>query len=246
MTVSVFYAYFSAVAAFFSIWIFCLLQIIPFFLALIVGMSLSGKDTGGGSRRIFKAGFLALVSFAGFIFIFTSMGLVSTAISKAIFNSLSLGNQIGGVVIGVIGLYLLGLLSFEGDGSPAMTAVRYASALLFGAAVALAYKPCVTPALTEIYKIASSPGGAWEGALLLMAYSLGVATVISAGGIAVSWGVAKAGSIRLETAVTRLCGAVLLIIAGLILTDNMTVYKRFLVGRFVPDVSSSAPVMKRD
>lgn len=245
MTVSAFYAYFSAVAAFFSIWVFCLLQIIPFFLALIVGMPLIQKDTGR-PRRLLRSGLLALVSFAGFIFIFTSMGLVSTVMSKVIFNSLSLGNQIGGVVIGVIGLYLLGLLSFEKDGSPALTAVRYASAFLFGSAVALAYKPCVTPALTEIYKIASNPGKVGEGAVLLMAYSLGIATVISAGGLAVSWAVAKAGSPPLETAVKRLCGVVLLVIAGLILTDNMTVYKRFLVSRFVPDAPSVSPVMKRD
>jgi cytochrome c-type biogenesis protein len=240
---SVFYAYYSGVAAFFSIWLFCLLQIIPFFLALIVGMALSDKETGG-SRPVFKAFAVALVSFAGFIFIFTSMGLVSTALSKVIFNSLSLGNQIGGVVTGVIGLYLLGLLSFDGERSPVMTAVRHVSVFLFGSAVALAYKPCVTPALTQIYKIASSPASAGEGAVLLMAYSLGVATVISAGGLLISWAVAKVGSLWLETSVKRLCGVVLLVIAGLILTGNMTVYKSFLVGRFVPDAPSVAPVMK--
>jgi cytochrome c-type biogenesis protein len=242
---SVFNAYFSGVAAFFSIWLFCLLQIIPFFLAFIVGMALSGKDTGG-PRRLLMSDVLALVSFAGFIFIFTSMGLVSTTASKVIFNSLTLGNQIGGVVIGVIGLYLLGILRFEKEETPLMTTVRYASVFLFGMAVALAYKPCVTPALTEIYKIASNPAKVWEGAVLLIAYSLGIATVISAAGLFISWAVAKVSSPQLETVVKRFCGAVLLVIAGLILTGNMTVYKSFLVGRFVPDAPSAEPVIKRD
>lgn len=242
---SVFSAYFSAIASFFSIWIFCLLQIIPFFMAFIAGAALTAGKAGD-SRRIYEAALLSLVSFAGFIFIFTSMGLVSTALSKVIFNSLSLGGQIGGVVIGVIGLYLSGVLSFDEDRSPARTTGRYASAFLFGMAVALAYRPCVTPALTQIYKIASSPGGAGEGGLLLTAYSLGIATVITCVGLLVSWGVGKAGSLRLETAVKRLCGAVLLVIAGLILTGNMTAYKSFLVGRFVPDAPSVEPAVKRD
>jgi len=242
---SVFNAYFSGVAAFFSIWLFCLLQIIPFFLAFIIGMALSGKDVGG-PRRLLMSGLLALVSFSGFIFIFTSMGLVSTAPSKVIFNSLSLGNQIGGVVIGVIGLYLIGLLSIDVDRSPAMTAGKYMATFLFGSAVALAYKPCVTPALTEIYKIASNPAKVGEGATLLIAYSLGIATVISAVGLFISWAVAKVSSPQVETVVKRFCGAVLLVIAGLILTGNMTVYKSFLVGRFVPDAPVAEPVMKRD
>ncbi|MBF0291882.1 MAG: hypothetical protein HQK86_06965 [Nitrospinae bacterium] len=242
---SVFTAYFSSIASFFSIWIFCLFQIIPFFMAFIVGAALTGgKD--GDPRRIAGAALLSLISFIGFTFIFTSMGLVPTAISKVIFNSLSLGNQIGGVVIGVIGLYLLGVLSFEKDGSSAMTAARYALALLFGIAVALAYRPCVTPALTEIYKIASNPASVGEGGVLLTAYSLGIATVISAAGLAVSWGIEKASSHRLETVVKNFCGAVLLVIAGLVLTGNMTTYKSFLVGRFVPDAPSAESEIKRD
>jgi cytochrome c-type biogenesis protein len=241
----VFGAYFSGVAAFFSIWLFCLLQIIPFFIALIVGATLTAGNAGD-SRRVFEAFTITLASFAGFVFIFTSMGLVSTALSKAIFDILTPGNQIGGVVIGVIGLHLLGILNFDIDRSPAMTAGKYAVAFIFGSAVALAYKPCVTPALTEIYKIASNPAKVWDGAALLMAYSLGIATVITAAGLAISWAVTKASSPSMETAVKRLCGAVLLTIAGLILTGNMTLYKSFLVGRFVPDAPVAEPVMKRD
>lgn len=245
MTVTVFYAYFSAVAAFFSVWLFCLLQIVPFFLALIVGASI-GPVIGGGSRRIFGAFTVALAAFAGFMFIFTSMGLVPTALSKEIFNSLTVGNQIGGVVIGVIGLYLMGVLSFEGEDSPVFTAGKYVMSFLFGSAVALAYKPCVTPALTEIYKIASNPASVGEGALLLMAYSSGIATVVTAAGLLISWALAKASSPQAETLVKKSCGAVLLVIAGLILTGNMTAYKSFLVGRFVPDAPSAEPAIKRD
>lgn len=242
---SVFTAYFSAIASYFSVWIFCLFQIIPFFMAFITGAALTA-GMAGQSRRISEAALLSLVTFAGFIFIFTSMGLVSTSISKVIFSSLSLGNQIGGVVIGVIGLYFAGLLSFDKEGVPAMTAVRYVSALLFGVAVALAYRPCVTPALTEIYKIASAPGKVGEGMTLLAGYSMGIATVIIAVGLTLSWAITKASSHRLETVVKKLCGAVLLVIAGLILTGNMTTYKSFLVGRFVPDAPSVEPEIKRD
>lgn len=237
---SVFYAYFSSIGSFFSIWIFCLMQIIPFFTAFIVGATLTGGKAGD-SRRIYDAAALSLVSFAGFVLIFTSMGLVTTSLSKVIFNTLSLGNQIGGVVIGIIGLYLLGILTLDLRTSVTTIAIRYSSAFLFGVAVALAYRPCVTPALTEIYKVASNPAKVGDGAALLIAYSLGIATAITAGGLAVSWALSRPVSDRLESVSKKLCGAFLLVIAGLVLSNNMTTYKSFLVGRFVPEAPVSAP-----
>jgi cytochrome c-type biogenesis protein len=125
-----------------------------------------------------------------------------------------------------------------------MTPARYATAFLFGVAVALAYRPCVTPSLTEIYRIASSPARVNEGAVLLTAYSLGIATVITAVGIGVSWAFTKAKSHRMEGAAKKLCGAFLLVIAVLVLTGNMTTYKSFLVGRFVPESPAEDPMAK--
>lgn len=242
---TVFNAFFSAVASFFSVWLFCLLQIIPFFIAFTVGATLTSSFSGT-ARRVNEALSMAIVSFVGFMFIFTAMGMTTTALSKAIFGMLSLGNQLGGVVIGVIGLYLLGALTMDFRKSAGTAAIRYGSAFLFGVAVALAYRPCVTPALTNIYKIASNPATSGQGGVLLIAYSFGIASVITTAALTLSWAIVKTGSIPLEKVSRKLCGAVLLVIAGLILSGHMTTYKSFLVGRFVPDTTAVEPAMRRD
>ncbi|MBF0169560.1 MAG: hypothetical protein HQK87_00480, partial [Nitrospinae bacterium] len=67
-------AFFGAVGNYFSVWIFCLMQIIPFFLALIVGFAL-GADGKGAAGAAKQGIFVALLSLLGFILIFVAMGV---------------------------------------------------------------------------------------------------------------------------------------------------------------------------
>ena len=180
---------------------------------------------------------MAVVSLAGFVVTFSSMGMTTTALSKTIFKNMDLFSQLGGVVVGLAGFYLLGLLKFDERPGVFLTVSRLTAGFLFGGAMGLAYKPCVTPTLTKIFNLTNNAQTAGVGGVMLVAYALGISTVILAVGLALAWGGLSLPSSASRSVVMRICGVLLLVSAALILSDSMTLYKSFLVGRFVPDVS---------
>lgn len=224
-------AYAGGVHACFSIWVFCLLQIIPFFAAFTVGAALTAPREMAPVRRLAVGAGLGAVSVMGFMAVFMILGLPTTAASQALFDVLEPANQSSGVVVGLWGAYFIGLLTLD-DRAPAVRAGRWMFAFLFGCAVAVAYKPCVTPTLTRIIQEAQAPDSVARGAALLAAYTLGVFTPIGAGALALAWA-AVANAPAKGWLIRAACGAALAVLAALILTGWMTVYKSLLVGGFV-------------
>lgn len=236
---SILESYGGGISAFFSVWVFCLMQIIPFFLAFMAGAAATAKGGEGFAAAARAAAPLSLAALAGFVVIFSSMGMTTTALSRLVFSVAGLGTQLGGVVVGLAGLYFLGFLTPGAMPGRAEGAVRYGVAVLFGAAMGFAYKPCVTPTLTKIYTMTSSAATADRGGLLLVFYALGLSTVLFAAGMALAWGVSRLSTPAARSIAVRALGAVLIAGAALMLTDSMPEYKRFLVGRFVPDTAAA-------
>ncbi|MBI3580489.1 MAG: hypothetical protein HY098_00160 [Nitrospinae bacterium] len=230
--VSVISAFVGGFLNFFSIWIFCLMQVTPFLLAFLIGASVKegGLDAGKVEwREIITTG---AAMFLGFMTVFVLIGM-KTSISRAMFNNMQLLNIFGGVFLGLAGCYLAGLLTFR-VASTRMKVVLRASGYLVGASLALAYKPCVTPTLTAIFNFNTMPENMLFGAVLLVCYSLGISTAIMLVGLALT---KVASMIKSDSAlmwVKKGCGALVIVVALLIITDKMTLYKSFLVERFVP------------
>lgn len=226
-------AYFGGVHAFFSIWIFCLMQIVPFFLAFSVGavMMENGdkSPTTGAGRALINLVAPAL----GFMLVFTGMGMTAADISKVIFEYLSLANKFGGVIIGLVALYFIGVITIK-KSQKAFKPIWHLAGFLFGGAIGLAYRPCVTPTLTKIYNITQTEQTVGYGGALLVFYTLGVFTILCAAAAALAWIASGLTRASMKSAVIKTCGVLLLVISALILTDNMTIYKSYLVGRLVP------------
>ncbi len=219
----------------FSIWIYCLLQIIPFFLAFVIGAAFL-NDGGGGFREKWKSDLVVgLVTTLGFMLVFVPMGMPTTVLGKMAYKYVYLGNQFGGVLIGLIGFYFIGVLTLKI--SPGLLKkVRLGSALVFGMALAIAYKPCVTPTLTEIYNISRFAETSSYGGVLLITYSVGVFTVINAVAMLLIWAVSKISTIIRGAVGVKFAGAVMLVFSFMILGGYMSSYKSFLVGRFVSQI----------
>ncbi|MEE8484016.1 MAG: hypothetical protein V3S46_05405, partial [Nitrospinota bacterium] len=69
-------AFFGGVQNFFSEWIYCLLQIIPFFVAFIVGAfvgELDGKKVGL-KRHAVRLALIGIIPLVGYTLVFVSMG----------------------------------------------------------------------------------------------------------------------------------------------------------------------------
>lgn len=233
---SVFEAFFGGLGAFFSIWIFCLFQIIPFFLVYVMAAALMAGPEGTARDMAVEAAKTIGLILAGFSVIFVSMGMPTTAVSGALFSNLKLANQFGGVVVALLGLYFIGVLTVE-KSWPWFRPLKAAFGVLFGASLALAYKPCVTPTLTKIYAISGSAESAGKGGVLLFFYTLGAFAAMSMVAAVLVLGVTRVRGAAARSGVVKGCGALLLVFSFLILSGNMTAYKSFLVGRFVPQTA---------
>jgi len=231
---SVFSAFIGGILSFFSIWIFCLMQVIPFFLAFIVGVVVAKSGSDNSSGRLKEGLFAGSVSLAVFATVFALSGIRGGEVSTFIFGFNHVLSQTAGAAMAVIGFYLLGLFSLGEWESTHPRWVNFIFGSLLGASMAIVYKPCMTPMLTIIYNIASADGGGVKGGFLLFFYEAGASLMILSLSLALAYAVLKAPYQLLKKAVHLATGLLLLTVATLVLTGNMTNYKSFLVGRFVP------------
>lgn len=152
----------------------CVLPIIPGFLAYLAGASLEQSN----SRR--KDIFLNSAFFVlGFSLVFATLGVLLNTILEAVaYDVQQWLARIGGAIIIFFGLYLTGLVKLwflERDYKFRVNIKfksKYLTSLLFGAAFAAGWTPCVGAVLGGILGLAAmAPGSAFS---LLFAYSLGL------------------------------------------------------------------------
>jgi cytochrome c-type biogenesis protein len=154
----------------------CCLPLVPGYLATV-----SGARPDDLGRRVDPAVLgRSLLFVATFSAIFIALGLTATAIGDFLFDHQPTLNKVAGSVIVAMGLLFVasvfvvrlnqdwrpsGLIERAGSGGP----------VLAGAAFAIAWTPCVGPALGAILGLASTQEGTGKGALLLAVYSAGLA-----------------------------------------------------------------------
>src|SRR3989338_7008131 len=152
----------------------CVLPIITGFLAYLAGSSLSESS----SRR--KDIFLASVFFVlGFATVFSILGVILNTVLEVIaYDAQTWLARIGGALIIFFGLYLTGLIKIPFLEREYKLTVktkfksRHLTSLVFGAAFAAGWTPCVGAVLGGILGLAASaPGSALT---LLFVYSLGL------------------------------------------------------------------------
>jgi cytochrome c-type biogenesis protein len=157
----------------------CVLPLVPPYLCYMAGVSVEDfRASGDGTavmrtrRAVMPA---ALLFTLGFATVFVALGASASAIGGLMRQHAFLLSQVGGVVIIAMGLHFLGFfriglinreMRFQGSGKPAT---------LTGLAFAFGWTPCIGPVLGAILGVAASQQTVGQGALLLGAYSLGLA-----------------------------------------------------------------------
>ncbi len=158
----------------------CVLALVPVYLAFLgeTASSTAGATTATwrgplfGQALLFVAGFTLL-----FVLLGASIGLFGTFLFR-----IDGARQLAGVAVIVIGLVTTGLfgplldrvwrINVRTDRLPATRSLR---AVSLGALVAVGWTPCIGPVLGAILTMGSSSRDAWVAALLLVAYSIGIA-----------------------------------------------------------------------
>jgi cytochrome c-type biogenesis protein len=166
----------AASAGFLSFLSPCVLPLIPAYLSLLSGYGLVDIRSGSGRFRVLRR---TIAFSAGFTLVFTALGLVFSGASMLL-GGLSRGIAIiAGILVIVLGINLvfdfIKVLDLEARFHSAKAPRGYAGAFLVGLAFAAGWSPCVGPILATILLFAAKEGNAVRSALLLVAYSIGLA-----------------------------------------------------------------------
>ena len=201
----------------------CCLPLVPGYLATVSGSA--PQDLG---RRVDRRVLARSAMFVGtFSLIFILLGLGATAIGSFLFDNQPTLNKVAGVTIIAMGALFLGsvfvprlnrdwhpegLIERAGRGGPVVA----------GAAFAIAWTPCVGPALGAILGLASTSSGTAEGGLLLAVYSAGLALPFLGTAIAFNAATRAFGFFKRHYAAIQAgSGAVLIAMGVLVLTGEL-------------------------
>ena len=217
------------VAGFVSFLAPCILPIIPGFLAYLAG-SVTDKPDAKGRLEIFLNSVFFVI---GFSLVFAALGvLLNTILQGVAYGVQTWLARIGGALIIFFGLYLTGLIKvpfLDRDHKMIVKkkfSSRYITSLVFGAAFAAGWTPCVGAALGAILGLAAAhPGTAFS---LLMAYSLGLGLpFLIVGAFAAQ---AQALVLKIGPAlryINIVFGALLIILGILVFTQNLSLIANF-------------------
>jgi len=203
----------------------CVLPLVPGYLSTVIGVTPTDLKEGVGARRVLVPSLLFIASFSA---IFILLGLSATALGSALNEHKQALEQIGGVIIILMGVAFLatpfvallnrewhpdGLLRFAGRGGPVVA----------GAAFAIAWTPCTSITLGAILTQAAISSSAAHGALLLAFYSAGLAIPFLLIALAFERMTLALTTVKRHFPVIIATGGVVMIVLGvLILTGEFT------------------------
>ncbi|WP_242346956.1 cytochrome c biogenesis protein CcdA [Anaeromyxobacter terrae] len=168
----------------------CVLPLVPIYLGLLGGASVSDVRAGGArGRLVATAGAFA----AGLASVFVALGLGASAAGALLAAHREALLRIAGLVVVVFGLGFLGVLRLPGldrERRPWLARAAPGGSLLaafaFGGAFALGWTPCIGPVLGSVLTYTASSGASpARGALYLGTYAAGlVAPLLAAAAFA--------------------------------------------------------------
>lgn len=195
----------------------CVLPLVPGYLSYVAG--LAGSEGAVVRPRRMLAGAVLFVS--GFSAVFVATGALFGSLGASIASHHVALERVFGIVTIAMGVVFLGgipMLQRELK-LHRLPAMGLYGAPLLGMAFGLAWTPCLTPTFTAVYSLAASQATAGRGALLSVAYSLGlgvpfVLVAVGLGRVTRTLELAR----RHARLISRIGGALLILIGLLLLT----------------------------
>jgi cytochrome c-type biogenesis protein len=171
----------------------CVLALVPVYLAFLGETAGEAVSMAGGAATAVRArGSIlleALLFVAGFSILFVLLGVSVGLAGKALFRvpEVRQAAGVGIIAIGVVSTGIFGPVLDRwriGVPSDLLPATRGLRALTLGALVAIGWSPCIGPVLGAILAMGASSQEAGVAALLLLAYSAGLALPFLAAAVA--------------------------------------------------------------
>ena len=228
----------------------CVLPLVPGYLSYVTGLVGSGARTtapapvasGGSTATVVRTDersprgrmVLGAVLFVlGFTAVFVAVGTAFGGLGRLLLQYNDVITRVMGVVVIVVGLAFLGRLPLlqRTTRLSVRPAAGLAGAPLLGVVFGLGWTPCLGPTLAAVYSLAYSEATAGRGALLGLAYCLGLGVPFVLVALGARWAMGATSFLRRHAqAVTRFGGAVLVVVGLLLVTGAWTEMMRWLQG----------------
>jgi cytochrome c-type biogenesis protein len=221
----------------------CVLPLVPGYLAYVsglVGSTPADEPSGtGGTATAVRTGIsprtrmvLGAVLFVlGFTAVFVAFGAAFGGLGRLMLQHADLLNRVFGVVTILVGLGFLGWLPLlqRTKRLSARPAAGLAGAPLLGIVFGLGWTPCLGPTLSAVYSLAFTEATATRGALLGVAYCLGLGVPFVLVAIGARWAMGATSFLRRHArTITRVGGALLVVVGLLLLTGAWTEMMQWL------------------
>jgi cytochrome c-type biogenesis protein len=157
----------------------CVLPLVPGYLSAVCGLTPSELE--GGRRPDLRPVLVRAGLFIGtFSLIWILLGMTATAIGQSLNDNLDTLEKIAGIAIIAMGIFFIlalfiPVLNRDWHPDVLMNRVGKGGPIVVGAAFAIAWTPCVGPALGAILGLAAVHDTVAEGGALLAVYSAGLA-----------------------------------------------------------------------
>jgi cytochrome c-type biogenesis protein len=207
----------------------CILPLVPGYIAYATGFSAS-------KGRVFLGSTLFVL---GFTFIFTSFGLAFGGLGSQILGKEEILTKILGAFTILMGALFLGLFPFAPVIKPKIsTTGGIAGAPVLGFLFGLSWTPCIGPGLATVQTLAFTESSATRGALLSIAYSLGLGIPFILSGLYLDKSKRLRSYLLRRGSLISKIGGFLLIIIGLMqltgLWGDLMISLRSVISDFTP------------
>lgn len=188
----------------------CVLPLLPAYLSFLSGVDV--QDLDRRRRRVLP---VALLFVLGFTAVFVAMGAGAGGLGGLLTRHQEVLQVAAGVFLVVAGLVVAGVITLPEKAVGLSPRARGAGgAFVAGAAMAIAWTPCVGYVLGAILTLAGSSESAWQGAALLLVYSAGLGVPFVLAGVAFGWLSRRLAVVKRHYGAVRVVAGAVLVVFG--------------------------------
>ncbi len=203
----------------------CVLPLVPGYLGFVTGMA--GSGVGGPSRLAQVARSRMLIAVAlfigGFTLVFVSLGVLAGSLGASLVRYSDPITRVLGVVVVLMGLAFAGWVPFAQRERRFHVSPRAGvwGAPLLGVVFGLGWTPCIGPTLVAVYTLALDQASAGRGAILSVAYSLGLGLPFLLIALGLDRSTRALGLLRRHAVAIMRFGGIVLVVIGLALVTGL-------------------------